>query len=104
MPLCTHCHSRSIPPRNRVYCDVCSPNASRIWKARERRRFRAAWRSNGRSGTPPYLDGWESREAYRAYYRNYMQEWRKRRRAAAPLSQPTRRKEESHERSTARAA
>jgi hypothetical protein len=102
--LCKHCHERPIPPRHRVYCEICSPRASQIWKVRERRRFRVAWRSSSRTGPPPYLDGWESREDYRAYYRNYMREWRKRRKASVARSEPTGGKEKPHERSTARAA
>lgn len=77
--VCTHCQTRPIPSRNRVYCVDCSRQASRIWKARERRRWAAAWRAKGRSGPPPYLDGWSSRDAYRAYYRKYMRRWRRRR-------------------------
>jgi hypothetical protein len=75
--LCTHCHREPIPPRHRLYCKICSRLASRIWKARERRRWTAAWRANGRSGPPPYLDGWRDREAYRTYYREYMRRWRR---------------------------
>lgn len=79
MSRCTNCHTRPIPPRNRRYCSECSPQASRIWKARERRRWAAAWRAKGCAGPPPYLDGWSSREAYRAYYRQYMRRWRRQR-------------------------
>ena len=79
MKLCSNCLKAEIPPGNRRYCTACSPQASRIWKARERRRWSAEWRDKGRQGPPPYLDGWPSAEARRAYYRAYMRAWRRKR-------------------------
>ena len=84
--LCAACHCRSIHRRNRRYCERCSARASAIWKARHRRQWASEWRANGRSGEPPWLDGWPSLEARRAYYRAYMAEWRRRRRERRELA------------------
>lgn len=78
--LCAACQLRPIPRRHRRYCEHCSARASAIWKARHRRQWVAEWRANGRRGEPPWLDGWPSRAARRAYHRAYMAERRRRRR------------------------
>jgi hypothetical protein len=78
--LCAACQLRPIPRGNRRYCESCSPHASVTWKARHRRQWAADWRAKGRRGEPPWLDGWPSLEARRAYYRTYMAEWRRQRR------------------------
>jgi len=80
VPFCRNCKTRTIRPRHRVYCANCSPRASAIWKVRHRRQWIEEWKVQGRQGPPPYLDGWPSIEARRAYYREYMRKWRKKRR------------------------
>lgn len=80
--LCTACQIHPIPRRNRRYCEACSPLASKLWKARHRREWAEQWRAEGRAGEAPWLDGWPSLEARRAYYRAYMAEWRRRQRGA----------------------
>ena len=77
MPLCHECHSQPIGPGNRRYCGGCSRSASARWKARNRRQWAERWRADGRQGQPPWLDGWPSLEARRAYYREYMAAWRR---------------------------
>jgi len=71
---CHHCHARPIPPRNRLYCERCSTEASRNWK----RRFRDECRSKGVS----YRYEWKDDERRRAYHREYMRRWRARGRAS----------------------
>lgn len=88
--LCRACGTRQVPEGRRVYCDPCGETASTRLKREYRREHARAWReSDARlkwaSGStdvqPPWLDGWASAEARRAYYRAYMQRWRARRRA-----------------------
>lgn len=83
MSLCTHCQNAPIPRGKRRYCATCSPIASRIWKARQRQQWASDWRSRGQVGSPPYLDAWPSRDEFRAYFRNYMRAWRRRRNTAS---------------------
>lgn len=83
MSACQHCRKAPIPKGHRRYCRGCSPLAVKIWKSRNRRLWAEAWRREGCQGPAPYLDGWESREAYRAYYRAYMRAWRRRKRERA---------------------
>jgi hypothetical protein len=78
---CFACQSEEIPPGHRRYCAACSPKATARWKAAHRRLWAEQWRAEGRSSPPPWLDGWPSLEARRAYYRAYMRAWRQRRRA-----------------------
>ena len=80
--LCHACQTQPIPPGNRRYCRACSPRASARWKAEHRREWARQWRADGRRGAAPWLDGWPSLEARRAYYRAYMREWRRRREAS----------------------
>jgi len=78
MIYCQHCQVQPVPEGNRKYCADCSPRASAIWKAAQRREWRERWEAEGRQGDPPYLDGWPDRAAYRAYHRRYMQRRRER--------------------------
>ncbi|HQN09293.1 MAG TPA: hypothetical protein PLL76_19420 [Thermoanaerobaculia bacterium] len=80
---CAACCSRPIAPGKRRYCSDCSRRASALWKRRQRAAWKAEWEAAGRTGTDPRLDGWESAEARRAWRREYMRRWR-RKRAAAP--------------------
>lgn len=75
------CHA-PLPPRHRKYCVAHSASASALWKRQRRRAAVADWRRRGGVDDPPYLDRWESRNAYRAYYRERMRESRTRARAA----------------------
>lgn len=77
--LCHHCQTRLIPAGHRRYCDDCSRTASARWKREHRRAWNASWRAEGRQGPPPWLDGWPSADARRAYHRAYMSRWRARR-------------------------
>ena len=77
MSLCHECHSNPIAPGNRCYCGDCSRGASTRWRARPRRQWAERWRADGGQGPAPYLDGWPSAEARRAYYRAYMTAWRR---------------------------
>lgn len=83
---CHHCRKAPIPKGYRRYCRTCSSLAPKLWKAAHRRLWADLWRQEGSAGPAPYLDGWESREAYRAYYRTYMAAWRRRRREQASTS------------------
>lgn len=83
MPHCHHCRKAPIPAGHHRYCRTCSPLASKLWKTAHRRCWSQLWRQEGCRGPAPYLDGWESREAYQAYYRAYMRAWRRRRRTLA---------------------
>jgi hypothetical protein len=76
--LCRNCNTSPVPPGNRIYCSQCSPLAAKIWKASQPRLSAAEFRRSGGTGEPPYLDYWESRAAYQAYYREYMRAWRRR--------------------------
>ncbi len=80
MRLCFACHQQEVPPRCRKYCFACSKTASMRWKRQMRRDARQGWLS-GESSTPPWLDGWNSHEARKKYYRTYMQNWRAQRRS-----------------------
>lgn len=82
MPLCHECQSQPIARGNRRYCAECSRLASARWKARNRRQSAERWRAEGRQGQPPWLDGWPSLDARRAYYRAYMAAWRRSRAAS----------------------
>ena len=86
MPLCHECQSQPIARGNRRYCAECSRRASARWKARNRRQSAERWRAEGRQGQPPWLDGWSSLDARRAYYRAYMAAWRRSRARQASSS------------------
>lgn len=73
--VCCHCQSRPISGRKRKYCDVCSSEASAIWK----RAQRARW---SRSGEKYWRADWHSDEQRRVYFREYMRRYRQRRRVA----------------------
>lgn len=79
MAVCQNC-GQPRPARNRRYCSKCSTRASALWKARHRRLWAAAWRQS-HQGIPPWLDGWPDLESRRAYFREYMRKWRRRKQA-----------------------
>ena len=70
--LCFSCHRKPISGRNRKYCQDDSRQASAIWKREHRRLWKAA-------GDKYWLSDWKNKtsEERRAYFRTYMQEYRR---------------------------
>lgn len=77
MPICTICHARLTAARRKYCSDICTKEAIRRWKRDVREQTRQLWRA-GLSAEPPWMDGWKTPDARRAYFREYM---RRRRRA-----------------------
>jgi hypothetical protein len=73
-PLCAYCHTRPLMGRGRKYCPEDGPKASVIWKREHRR----AWKA---SGDKYWLADWKHKtsEERRAYFRDYMRKYRRRR-------------------------
>ena len=73
--MCIICQQREIAVGRRKFCASCGPDASRIWKQRQRR----AWR---KAGERYWRDNWKhaSDAERRAYFRNYMKAYRLRQR------------------------
>jgi len=72
--LCSYCRQNPVVGRNRKYCPDHARQASAIWKREHRRVWKAA-------GDKYWLDEWKNKtpEERRAYFRDYMREWRRRR-------------------------
>lgn len=84
MPLCSICHAPLAAPRRKYCGHICTKEAIRRWKRDVRERTRKLWLA-GLSADPPWMDGWKTPDARRAYYRKYMQ---RRRRAQRDRSNP----------------
>ena len=69
---CTNCQTAPVTGRKRKYCDRHSSVASALWKRLHRRLWKAA-------GDKYWLSDWKNKsvEERRAYFRAYMQEYRR---------------------------
>lgn len=77
---CVECH-RPVPQHRRKYCDLHGPQASKLRKREVRRVQNRAYQmacQQGLRAQSPHLNGWASREAYNAYYRDAMRRSRAR--------------------------
>jgi hypothetical protein len=62
--LCQHCQTAPVTGRKRKYCDTHSREASAIWKRRH----------------PELRGSWKDPDERKAYYRQYMREYRQKKR------------------------
>jgi hypothetical protein len=72
--LCSYCNTNPIVGRGRKYCPDHTRQASTIWKRKHRRLWKAL-------GDKYWLADWKHKtpEERRAYFRNYMRAYRRRR-------------------------
>jgi hypothetical protein len=71
----------AVPPTRRKYCDLHGPQASTLRKREVRLAERAAYKAARKldpAAQSTYLEGWPSREAYNAHYREAMRRSRAR--------------------------
>ena len=88
MSICSICKEAPARYPRRMYCgDACAREAVRAWRralyAKAVSDYRAAVAAGRPTSVPPRLDGWTSEDKRKAYFRQYMQEWRRQRRAAS---------------------
>jgi hypothetical protein len=83
MPRCSTCQTATVKTPRRKYCSaLCAKEAIRRLKRALRQQTLNEFRA-GRTTVPPWREGWTSDEARKAYFREYMRRWRRRRRETA---------------------